>query len=164
MRINMTEFQRDIWNSYPPNSHYLCQSMDRVCGCVDLTDSNVVSAPLSVNFQKFRRASVDVQHIFNGVPKLWNSINNVLPSLCLSLNTKQFMENCVVSFRNFLYKIHVSLKSNKDCRKQIFNIVMIVLSFVRVSTWNNSSVNECVFMKFVWRGFLNLRLEIWTTI
>jgi len=146
MRIRMIEFQRDIWNCYSPNSNYLFQTMDRVCGFVDLTECIVVSAPLSVNFQKFRRDSVDVQHTSNGVPKLWNSINNVRPSLCLSLSTKLFMENCVVSFRNFLCKIRVSLKSNKGFRKQIINIVMIVLSFVRLCV--NMKQLFCHWMRF----------------
>jgi hypothetical protein len=40
---------------------YLCQSTDSMCGCVDLTDSNVISAPQSVKmrniFQVFCRCA-----------------------------------------------------------------------------------------------------------
>jgi len=42
--------QCDIWNWVFRNSDHLCQPMDSVCNSVDLTESNVISAPLSVNF------------------------------------------------------------------------------------------------------------------
>ena len=73
--------------------------MDRVCSCVDLTDSNVISASLTVRRSEITRSSVDVQRTCNGVPKLWNSIHNVRPPLCLSLRTEQVIEKCFVNFR-----------------------------------------------------------------
>jgi hypothetical protein len=63
----MIEFQSHILNWYASKSNYLCQSIDRVCGCVELTDSNVISAPLSVKMPEISQASVDVQHVSNGV-------------------------------------------------------------------------------------------------
>jgi hypothetical protein len=66
----MIELQRNILNWYTPKSNYLCQSIDRVCDSVDLTDSKVISAPMSVKMPKFCSPSVDVPHVRNGVPKL----------------------------------------------------------------------------------------------
>jgi hypothetical protein len=47
-----------------------CHPLYRVCSCVNLTDRNFISAVLYVECQKFCRSSVDVQRIYNGVPKL----------------------------------------------------------------------------------------------
>jgi len=53
----MIDFQCDILNQILPNSKRLCQPMDRVYSCVDLTESNVISAKLSV-----RRP--EISHVF----------------------------------------------------------------------------------------------------
>ena len=55
-----------------------------VYSCVHLTDNNVSSAKLSVREPDISQV---VCKYFNGVPKLWYSIQNVRPSLRLSLRT-----------------------------------------------------------------------------
>jgi hypothetical protein len=78
---------------------HLCQPMDRVCSCVDLTDSNVISASLSVRRSEITRSSVDVQRTCNGVPDLLFSIHNVRQSLCLPFRTEQLIEKYLVNFQ-----------------------------------------------------------------
>ena len=57
MRFRMTDFQRDIWNRIFPNWKHLCQPMEHVCSCVDLRESNVISAALSVK-------KPEISHVF----------------------------------------------------------------------------------------------------
>ena len=83
----MIELQSGIRNLDFTKSEHFCQPMELVCSSIDLTDSNVIPAPLSVRRLKFRRTYVDVQRICNGLPKLQNSIYNVRTCLRLSLRT-----------------------------------------------------------------------------
>jgi hypothetical protein len=56
MRVRMIKFQSNILNWYTPKSNYLCQSIDRVCSCVDLRDNNVISTPLSLKMPEILQA------------------------------------------------------------------------------------------------------------
>ena len=56
MKFWMIELQRDIGNRDFQKSKNLCQLMNRVLSWVDLTDSNVISVPLSVRRPEITQA------------------------------------------------------------------------------------------------------------
>jgi len=75
--IKMIAFQPAIWNLDFQNSMHLCQLMSRVCSCVDLTHSTVVSTLSSVRsleishaLCRFRRICYCIYTLRNATAKL----------------------------------------------------------------------------------------------
>jgi len=75
--IKMIAFQPAIWNLDFQNSMHLCQLMSRVCSCVDLTHSTVISTLSSVRsleishaLCRFRRICYCIYTLRNATAKL----------------------------------------------------------------------------------------------
>jgi len=56
IKFGTFEFLCHIWNQVFPITKHLCQTLDCVCSCVDLTDNNVISVPLSVRMPEISQA------------------------------------------------------------------------------------------------------------
>jgi hypothetical protein len=85
-----------IWNWDFTISKHMFHPMDRMC--IQTVMWYRLHSP--IESQKFYRSTVDVQRTCNGVSEVWNSINNIRPSLCPSYRTKQIIEKFWWVFEN----------------------------------------------------------------
>ena len=131
MKYRLFEFQK------------FCQRIEHVCGCVNLTDSNKLSAPFSV-----RRP--EISHILCRYARHLNWLKEICeillivskyPSVSASPSSIKKCREILYEIRKSLYTIHVSLKSGKNWEnKTITTLCLSVSLFACVSTWNKSAV------------------------
>jgi hypothetical protein len=135
----MTGCHLGNWNRDFPKWKPLCEAIDSVRSCFDLTENNVVLAYLRVNRHAFHRLSVHLKRICNSFPKFWNFPFVFIKSVSLS-NCNSAMKNLSGRFwgyfENLSTKVMYYLRLKTNSRNGVLanlclSVCPSVLYFVR---------------------------------